>query len=504
MNTPANAGITAAMAGSSAAITAAIAATRRAREPQDSDDAGNAGDTPVAQLEPTRARLRTAWQARKPDHAQRRDDLRRLRAAFKARLDEMTAVVSEDFGGRSTHETLIADGMTVLAEIDHLLKHLRGWMRPRRVGAGWRLWPARAQIRPEPVGVVGVIAPWNYPVNLALIPLATAIAAGNHVFLKPSEHTPRTSQWLRELLADVFPADRVAVALGDADVGAAFSALPFDHLLFTGSTAVGRKVMAAAAKNLTPVTLELGGKSPAIICADADIDKAAARIATGKWLNAGQTCIAPDYLLVQRPVRDDLLAALRREVAARYADGNARDYTRIVNDAQLQRLRGHLDDARSRGLQVETLASIDGDGLIPPTLVLDPGDDASVMGEEIFGPLLPVLSFDALDAAIERINAGDRPLALYVFARDKASIERVLHDTLAGGVTVNDCLLHNAASNLPFGGIGASGMGAYHGKAGFDAMTKQLPVLWQSPLAATDLLKPPYRKIEGLLKLLLR
>ena len=224
------------MAGPGAAINTANAAIIASRhDPQQAGEPGDGatGGTTIASLEPTRARLRAAWQARRPGYAQRRDDLRRLRAAFKARLPQMAEVIAADFGGRSRHESLIADGMTVLTEIDHLLAHLRGWMRPRRVGAGWRLWPARAQVRPEPLGVVGVIAPWNYPVNLALIPLATAIAAGNHVFLKPSEHTPKTSQWLRELLADVFPPDRVAVALGDADVGAAFSALPFDHLLFT-------------------------------------------------------------------------------------------------------------------------------------------------------------------------------------------------------------------------------------------------------------------------------
>ena len=219
----------------------------------------NPADSATSDLAPTLARLRAAWQQRKPDHAQRRGDLQRLRDALKGRLDEMADAIAADFGHRSKDESRIADGMTVLNDIDHLLKHLRGWMKPRRVGVGWRFLPARAQLRPVPLGVVGVIAPWNYPVNLALIPLATAIAAGNHVYLKPSEHTPRTSEFLRRLLAEVFPADRVAVALGGAEVGAAFAALPFDHLLFTGSTAVGRKVMAAAAPNLTPLTLELGG-----------------------------------------------------------------------------------------------------------------------------------------------------------------------------------------------------------------------------------------------------
>lgn len=459
--------------------------------------------TPGAELAPTLARLRASWQARKPDYAQRHADLTRLRQVFQARLDEMAEAISADFGGgRSAHESLIADGMTVLNEVDHLRKHLRAWMRPRRVPVGWKFWPARAQIRPAPLGVVGVISPWNYPVNLALIPLATAIAAGNHAYLKPSEHTPRTSQWLRELLAEVFPADRVAVALGDAEIASAFSALPFDHLVFTGSTAVGRKVMAAAAKNLTPVTLELGGKSPAIVCADADIDKAAARLATGKWLNAGQTCIAPDYVLVEAGVRDRFIDALRREARARYAPDNRIDYTGIVNSGQHARLQGYLDDAIARGLQVETLVEMP--DALPPTLVLEPGDDAKVMQEEVFGPILPVKSVASLDEAIAFVNARDRPLALYPFSTSRAAVERVLHETLAGGVTVNDCLLHNAVSTLPFGGVGASGMGAYHSRSGFDAMSKLLPVLWQRRIAGTDLLKPPYARVERFIRLLTR
>ncbi|HWU69833.1 MAG TPA: aldehyde dehydrogenase family protein, partial [Pseudoxanthomonas sp.] len=344
--------------------------------------------TPVSELRPTFDRLRTAWQAQRPDRAQRSADLLRLREALKRRLDEMAQTIAADFGHRSLHESRIADGMTVLNEIDHLRKHLRGWMKPKRVGVGWRFLPARAEIRPEPVGVVGVIAPWNYPVNLALIPLATAIAAGNHVYLKPSEHTPRTSAFLREVLAEVFPEDRVAVAEGGADVAAAFAALPFDHLVFTGSTAVGRKVMAAAAQNLTPVTLELGGKSPAIVCDDYPIEQAAARLATGKWFNGGQTCIAPDYvLLVGRSRRDALVQALREQVAARYGDlSDAGDFTRIINDGQFARLEGYLDDARARGHEIVALAPAHdrAERLFAPSLVIEPGDDAKVMQDEIF------------------------------------------------------------------------------------------------------------------------
>jgi len=381
-------------------------------------------------------------------------------------------------------------------------------MRPKRVGVGWRFLPARAAIRPAPLGVVGVIAPWNYPVNLALIPLATAIAAGNHVYLKPSENTPRTSQFLRALLAEVFPPERVAVATGGAEIGGAFAGLPFDHLVFTGSTAVGRKVMAAAAPNLTPLTLELGGKSPALIADDYPIERAAARIATGKWFNGGQTCIAPDYVLVPKGKRDALVKALRAEVWARYGEHfeNVGDYTRVINDGQYARLKGYLDDAKDRGIEKVTLAgkADPAQRLMPPTLLLDPGDDAKVMQEEIFGPLLPIKTYRTLDEAIAYINAHDRPLALYPFSDDKATVEKILHHTLAGGVSVNDTLFHFAISDLPFGGIGPSGMGAYHGRAGFDAMSKQLPVLWQARWTGGDLLRPPYSKAKWLIDLIVR
>ncbi len=459
-------------------------------------------------LQATLQRLRDAWQANKPSEAQRRHDLIRLRDALKRRLDEMAQTIAEDFGHRSMDESRIADGMTALNDIDHLIKHLHRWMKPRRVGVGWRFWPARAQIRPMPVGVVGVIAPWNYPVNLALIPLATAIAAGNHVYLKPSEYTPRTSAFLHALLSEVFPADRVAVALGDASVGAAFSALPFDHLVFTGSTAVGRKVMAAAAPNLTPLTLELGGKSPVILCDDYPVAKAAARIATGKWFNCGQTCIAPDYVLVPAGQYDALVEALRNEVMTRYGATltNMQDYTRIINDRQYARLQQTIVDAQQHGCSVLTLVGQHdaAQRLFPPTLILDPSDATQVMQDEIFGPILPIKRYHNLDEAIAYINAHDRPLALYPFSNSKKTVEKILRDTLAGGVSVNDTLLHFAITNLPFGGVGASGMGAYHSRLGFDAMSKLLPIFWQAPHTGSDMLKPPYPKAKWLIDLIVR
>ena len=510
MNTTVNTAAMAATVATNATITAANAAiaASNARTAPLADQHASAPVTTPDALAPTLQVLRNAWQARKPDYAQRRDDLRRLRDALKARLDEMADAIAADFGHRSKDESRIADGMTVLNDIDHLLKHLKKWMRPQRVGVGWRFLPARAQIRPLPLGVVGVISPWNYPVNLALIPLATAIAAGNHVYLKPSEHTPRTTAFLRSLLAEVFPLERVAVAAGGAEVAGAFAALPFDHLVFTGSTAVGRKVMAAAAPNLTPLTLELGGKSPAIVCDDYPVEQAAARLATGKWFNGGQTCIAPDYvLLVGRSRRDALVQALRAQVAARYGDlSDAGDYTRIINDGQFARLDGYLDDARQRGHQVVPLAAHHdrAQRLFAPALVLEPGDEAKVMQDEIFGPILPIRTVASLDEAIAYINAHDRPLALYPFSHDRKRVERILHSTLAGGITVNDTVLHFGINALPFGGIGPSGMGAYHGRAGFDAMSKALPVLWQPRRAGSDLLKPPYSKVARFIDFIIR
>jgi coniferyl-aldehyde dehydrogenase len=418
---------------------------------------------------------------------------------FRERGPEMDAAIRGDFGHRSSHENLLSEVMITQAEIDHALARLRRWMRPRGASVGWRFWPARAEIRPEPVGVVGILSPWNYPVNLALVPLVSAIAAGNHVYLKPSEHTPRVARFLRELLAEVFPEDRVAVAIGGPEVGAAFSALPFDHLLFTGSTAVGRKVMAAAAPNLTPVTLELGGKAPALICADYPIEQAAARIASGKWFNAGQTCIGVDYVLVDAARRDALVDALRAQLQARYGDlSQPTDYTRIINDGEFARLAAYLDDARDRGAAVLQPIAIDpgrsrDERLFPPTLVVDPPRDSRLMREEIFGPILPVVGYESIDRAIDYVNALDRPLALYPFSRDAAVIERVLQRTLAGGVSVNDTLLHFGVHGLPFGGIGPSGSGAIHGRAGFETFSKLLPVFRQSRwFAVTDRLRPPY------------
>ncbi|HEX7129495.1 MAG TPA: coniferyl aldehyde dehydrogenase [Rhodanobacteraceae bacterium] len=455
--------------------------------------ATNAGDL-IALLQSQR----DAWRARQPDYAQRMDDLARLRMAFKARLEDFARAVSADFGRRPRQETLLSDGMTVLHAIDHARRHLRRWMRPRRVGTNWLFLPARSEIIFKPVGVVGIIAPWNYPVNLALIPLVDALAAGNHAMLKPSERTPRTSALLHELLSEVFPRERVAVVQGDGWVAAEFAALPFDHLFFTGSTAIGAKVMAAAAPNLTPVTLELGGKSPAIVAPGYPPKTAAERIAAGKLLNAGQTCIAADYVLLPQAARDEFVRHLRDYVARHYpALRESPDYASIINEAQYARLRGYLDEARAAGATVVTLpdesANDDASRVLAPTLVLDAKDDLRVMREEIFGPILPIVAYKNLEDAIEYVNARPRPLALYHFDHDRARTRRVLESCIAGGVCVNDTVLHFVQSRLPFGGVGTSGMGSYHGHAGFLTFSHRMAVFRQSRLSGFALMRPPYR-----------
>lgn len=456
---------------------------------------------PDQDLHPLLAHIRAAQQRQPPTYRQRMDDLKRLGEAVRRYRDDIARTVSADFGRRSRHETLAADVMVTLDEISHLRRNLRRWMRPERRGVNLAFLPARAEIRRQPLGVVGIVSPWNYPVQLALIPLADAIASGNHVMLKPSEHTPRTSELLARLLAEVFPAERVTVVQGNAKVGAAFSELAFDHLLFTGSTTVGRAVMSAAAPNLVPVTLELGGKSPALVAPGYPIEQAADRIAAGKCFNAGQTCVAPDYVLVPRDQRDAFVRAYLASVRRRYPQlGTNPDYTAIVNPRQADRLRSWLDDARERGVSVvqhrpEGDPPPPGVEVIPPTVLLDPPDDSRVMQEEIFGPLLPVRSYDSHDEAIDYILGRDRPLAFYPFDNQRDRLRHTLDRVVAGSVCVNDTLVQFGQHSLPVGGVGPSGMGQYHGEAGFLAFTKPMPVMYQSRLNGMKIFDPPFGKL---------
>ena len=434
---------------------------------------------------------------------------RRLRALKSLILDNRAAIaaaIAVDFGRRPAEETDLLEVFPCLSGIRYALRHGRRWMRPRRNWAGTWFLPARTELRRQPLGVVGIIAPWNYPLYLAAGPLTDALVAGNRVLLKMPELTPRFSALFAQLVASHFAADEVAVVNGGADAARAFAALPFDHLLFTGSTAIGREVMRAAAANLTPVTLELGGKSPAIIGPEARFGHAVERIVVGKLLNAGQTCIAPDYVLLPRARVPAFVEAARAAVARLYPDlrDNAQ-YAGIASDRHFARLASLCDDAVASGASAHLLASPARVARVfTPTALTDVDDRMQVMQQDIFGPLLPLLPYDTLDQALDYVAAHAHPLALYVFDENPATIDRVLAHVHAGGVTVNDTILHIAQHHLPFGGTGASGMGAYHGEFGFRTFSRMTPVFRQARWNAVRLLAPPYgAAFRGLLKILL-
>ncbi len=446
-----------------------------------------------------------------PPLAERRADLENVAHAIARSAGALEAAISADFGNRSRHETALAEIFPAQATIRHALRNLARWMRPKRVSVGLELMPATARILYQPVGVVGIISPWNYPFNLAIVPLVAALAAGNRVMLKPSELAPRTAQFIADLLAELFPAEKVATVVGGPETGRAFAGLPFDHLLYTGSTKVGRMVMQAAAENLTPVTLELGGKSPCIVGDDAALPNAVESIVHGKLLNAGQTCIAPDYVLLPEQNLEEFITLATQTVQKFYPTLAANpDYSSIINDRHYQRIAQYVAEAKARGGQVVEINPAH-ETLPPearkfvPTLVIDPDDDLAVMREEIFGPVLPVKTWRTLDQAIDYVNAHPRPLALYYFGTDSAKRDEVLRRTISGGASVNTTLLHFAVENLPFGGIGASGIGAYHGEFGFQTFSHRRGVFAQSRLNGQWLLYPPFGRLaDTLLKFLTR
>jgi len=433
-----------------------------------------------------------------PSAKERRASLTCLLKTILQYQDELATAIDHDFGGRSRDEVLFSEIYVAVNAVRHARSHVKEWMQPRRRHVGWPLQPAEAWVLPQPLGVIGIIVPWNYPIFLSMAPLAGALAAGNRVMLKPSEFTPKTSALMEAMIASAFPPDLVTVVTGDADAGRAFSALPFDHLLFTGSTGVGHAVMQAASEHLTPVTLELGGKSPAIVAEDANLARAAADIAYGKLLNSGQTCIAPDYVLVAENLLRPFIAAYERSVRDYYPDAG---YTSIINEKHFDRLHQCFDEAQARG--VETI-SIGPPPSAPrsmvPSILVNPPDDLRIMREEIFGPILPVKTFAAIGDALRYINDRPRPLALYLFAHHRRTIDRVLHETISGGVCINDTLLHIAAEDLPFGGVGPSGMGHYHGREGFDTFSKLKPVFRRRWIGLGRSLRPPYGRLHALMR----
>ncbi|MES3026374.1 MAG: coniferyl aldehyde dehydrogenase [Pseudomonadota bacterium] len=451
-----------------------------------------------------------------PSAAQR---IERIDRAIGLLVDNAGAIadaLNQDFGSRSKEASAFTDVAASIGPLKHARAHLTKWMRPEKrkpTPAILGLFGAKAEIRYQPKGVVGIISPWNFPVNLTFAPLAGVLAAGNRAMIKPSEFTPATSELMAVMFAGAFSDEEIAVVTGGPEVGQAFAGLAFDHMIFTGATNIARHVMRAAADNLVPLTLELGGKSPVILGQSADIATASARIMNGKTLNAGQICLAPDYVLTPRESLEPFVAGAQAAVAKMFPTlKDNPDYTAIVAQRHYDRIKNYVDDARAKGARIVELKP-DGEDLsqqehrkIAPTLIIDPTDDMLVMQEEIFGPVLPVKTYSGIDEAIAYVNKGDRPLGLYYFGTDEAEREKVLNATTAGGVTINDVVFHVAQENLPFGGVGPSGMGSYHGVDGFREFSHAKSIYTQikadKPLQQ---MRPPYgpairKYLEGQLK----
>lgn len=428
---------------------------------------------------------------------ERKKILKQLKKSIQKKEKDIIEAIASDFGGRSRFETLSAEVFMVVEGIKHTLVHLDDWVYDRERETSWVFWPGNVEVCYQPLGVVGVISPWNYPFQLAMLPIAEAIAAGNYIMLKPSEFTPKTAKIMKEILFEVM-GDKAVVVEGDASVGAAFSSLPFDHLFFTGSTHVGRLVMRAAAEHLTPVTLELGGKSPVIIHESFPLKRAADRIVFGKLYNAGQTCIAPDYVLCPKGKSGELVSELQKAIAKYYPSlENNDDYTSVINDRRVETLEKLLEDAKEKGAEITTV-NPDNETLkraFPPTIVTKVNDEMLIMQEEIFGPLLPIVEVEDLEHAIQYVNDRPRPLALYYFDWKKKRCQQILEQTHSGGITFNDTLLHVSQHNIGFGGVGPSGMGRYHGRDGFETFSNKKGVFAQKRLnLVNSLTRPPYPK----------
>lgn len=426
---------------------------------------------------------------------ERLDALHKLERLLIDNADEIAAVVKSDFGHRCAEETKMLEIFGCVDGIRYTRRMLKKWMRPQRRKVSPMFFTGANRVIPQPKGVVGIVSPWNYPVFLTISPLTSVLAAGNRAMIKMASNSQNTCRFLAAKFREVFPEDQVAILPGVRPQE--FSSLPFDHLIFTGSADAGRTVMRSAAENLTPVTLELGGKSPTIVCDDFDIEEAASRILYGKYINAGQTCLAPDYLFLPEGKVEPFVGAAQKIMAERYPDIEDESFTSIIDERSYRRLRQTMEDAERKGARLVPLVpgTQCNDALrkIPPTLILEPRDDMVVMQEEIFGPLFPVKTYRDLDEVIDYINNRDRPLGLYIFTHDRARQDRVIYRTLSGGVTVNHVILHVAQHDLPFGGIGASGMGQYHAYEGFLEFSKLRPIFTAPRLSLLHWLYPPYK-----------
>ncbi|MBL8288790.1 MAG: coniferyl aldehyde dehydrogenase [Rubrivivax sp.] len=472
----------------------------------------DANDLPLAErLRSALALQRAAYHAHPvPTLAERKDDLKRLRALLREHQAAIVAAISADYGHRSAHETRLAELMPAIDGVGHALRHLRGWMKPQRRGVDLLMFPgARNRVIPQPLGVVGAIVPWNFPVNLSFVPLTCIFAAGNRAMVKMSENSRRLAALLIEKVPAYFPPEKLQFFDETGGVGIEFSKLPFDHLLFTGSGTTGRAVMAAAAANLCPVTLELGGKAPAIICDDFPLRTAAERILFVKCLNAGQICTTVDHAWLPEGRVDEFVRLAQDIVPQRYPSLASEDFTSIVDQRSFDRLVRALNEARERGARLVQLvpgpAHDAASRKIAPHLVLDAPADCALMQREIFGPILPLRPYRRLDEVVAAVNAGDRPLAIYPFSNDARTVQHLLDHVMSGGVSVNDALMHVGQHDLPFGGVGPSGMGHYHGREGFETFSTLRPVFRQAPISAMKWIGPPYgRFADTLLKFIIK
>ena len=441
-----------------------------------------------------------------PSARLRIERLYELEDMVRKRADAFADAISADFGNRSRFETSLLEVAVLISGIRHARKNVKWWMEPSHREVDLNFWPGAAWVRSEPLGVVGIVSPWNYPLQLALAPLCEALAGGNRCIIKPSEHTVNVSDLLKRAIRETFKQDVVAVVLGGPDVAADFTRQPFDHIVFTGSTSVGRKVAQSAAEHLTPTTLELGGKSPAVICPSASMAKAVKSIALGKFLNAGQTCIAPDYVLAPRERAMEFAELAMAEARKLYPDLGP-DYSSLISVSAFDRMTAAVNEAEQGGAKVmrHPAPSDRERRILPPVVVVNPPQGSMLIRDEIFAPVLPIIGYDSLQDALDWINSHPHPLALYVFAEDRREQSYVMDNTRSGGVTLNATLLHFAQEGLPFGGVGASGWGAYHGKAGFDRFTHQRAVFRTGFVNPANWLAPPYgKRARRLLRFLMR
>lgn len=436
-----------------------------------------------------------------PSLNQRKKSLKTLRQGILDNREEIEQALISDFGNRSRHETRLLEIMTLLKGIDYLCSNLKNFMRPQKRHVPFHFHPARAYVSYQPLGVIGIVSPWNYPISLTIMPLATAIASGNRAMIKPSELTPTTSNLILKILSNLFPREEVAVFNGDAQISEKFISLVFDHLFFTGSTRIGKIVMKVASENLVPVTLELGGKSPVVVSSKTTMDYVAKEIVLGKLFNCGQTCVAPDYIMLHENQINSFVAAFDKYTKEFYPDGPiSEDYTSIINRHHHNRLKKLVEDAAHKGATIVEVGNnpkkkSQHQNSMAPKLILNPKDEMDVMSEEIFGPLLPVMTYQNIDNAIEYVNSKPRPLALYYFGDDTEERKKILSRTTSGNVCINTTMKHYALDDLPFGGVGASGIGSYHGIEGFQSMSHAKGILEFRKWNMSNLIQPPFGKL---------